>query len=91
MWVVVAEFQPHGRKRYALALHVPESHGEGQEALVQTEEEVRVEYELRVNEAVFLDVAGRAEHQVGFGLLVSKSDGGSAVGQAADDDHEERR
>lgn len=31
-----------------------------------------MEDELRINEAVLLDVTGRAEKNIGFGLLVGK-------------------
>ena len=58
--IVLPEFQPHGRERDALPLHVPEGHGEGEEALEQSDNEVRMEHEPRIDQAIFLGVAGWA-------------------------------
>lgn len=40
--IVLAELQPHGRKRDALCFEVPEGHDEGEKALYEADEEVCV-------------------------------------------------
>jgi hypothetical protein len=69
--------------------HVPETHGKRQEALYQSNEEVRMEDQLCVDKAVRLAVTGRTKHNIRLRLLVGKSNGSGAVGQTADNDHQE--
>lgn len=49
-----------------------------------------MEDQAGVDKAVLSRVAGRAQHDIRFGFLVRERDGGGAISQAADDDHEER-
>jgi hypothetical protein len=74
---------------YILPFHVPETHGKRQEALYQSNEEVCMKDQLCVDKAVRLAVTGRAEHNIRFRLLVGESDGSGAVGQTANNDHQE--
>lgn len=88
--VVNTKFQPHRVEWNSPALHVPKGHGERQEALVQSDEEVSMEDQPSVDQAIFLDVARRTKHEVGLRLLVGECDSCRAVCQATDDDHQER-
>jgi hypothetical protein len=84
--LICAILQPHGSKRYALLFEPPECHGEGQEAFKQTDHEIGVEDEACVHKAVLARVAGRAKHEICFGLLVGEGNGGCTVGKTADND-----
>ena len=68
-----------------MTLDPPEAHGESQETLQETDEEVSVEDEAGVDELVLLHVAGRAGQDVGFGLLVCECDGSGTIGETTDD------
>lgn len=73
------------------SMEVPVSHGEGGEGLDDTHETVGLHDELPVHQTIFARVPGLAEQVIRIGGFVAEDRRGGAVGEAADNDHEERR
>lgn len=86
---VVAVAEPEAGKRDVFRLEIPVGEREADEGLDGACVDVALEEQFPVHQMVFLDVPRWVEKNVGFGLFVRESHGGSAVGETADDDHEE--
>ena len=86
-----AILEPENREGDPLALEIPERHGKGGDRFKDSDECIGLQHELPVYETVYLGIARAAEEDVGLWCLVRKNNSCSAVCEAADDNHQERR